>query len=159
MCVVCGDLWKRATLLQLKCYLVFRPGSIVYCVHPYWHQVLFSQVDHIIWNQVWRTTEVCLIFLTWYQFNPLQLCVDFLYPLVRFSDVFRGYGKVTPGCNGIIYLWLMFPFYSPRKHQKTCSHFILPENKAECENATLQKTCTFLFKDIFQLERSSGSRN
>ena len=67
----------------------------------------------------------------------------------RFSDVFRGYGKVTPGCNGIIYLWLMFSFYSPRKHLKTCSHFILAENKGECENATLQKTGTFLFKDIF----------
>ena len=29
-------------------------------------------------------------------FNPLQLSVAFLYP-----DVFRGYRKATPGCNGL----------------------------------------------------------
>ena len=36
-------------------------------------------------------------------FNPLQPGVAFLYPLktFRFSDVFRGYKKATPGCNGI----------------------------------------------------------
>ena len=42
-------------------------------------------------------------------FNPLQPYVAFLYPLktyqitFRFSDVFRGYRKATPGCNGLKY--------------------------------------------------------
>ena len=39
--------------------------------------------------------------------NPLQPAVAFLYlprkpqRTFRFSDVFRGYGKATPGCNGL----------------------------------------------------------
>ena len=38
--------------------------------------------------------------------NPLQPCVAFLYPwkhkkTFRFSDVFKGYRKATPGCNGL----------------------------------------------------------
>ena len=35
--------------------------------------------------------------------NPLLPGVAFLYPLKRFSDVFRGYRKATPGCNGLNY--------------------------------------------------------
>ena len=35
--------------------------------------------------------------------NQLQLSVAFLYPLKTFrcSDVFRGYRKAAPGCNGL----------------------------------------------------------
>ena len=39
----------------------------------------------------------------------------------RFSDIFRGYRKATPGCNGLmfsfIYFRLIFPFYTPWKHR------------------------------------------
>ena len=40
-------------------------------------------------------------------FNPLQPSVAFLYTpskhqkSFRFSDVFKGYRKATPGCNGL----------------------------------------------------------
>ena len=42
-----------------------------------------------------------------YAINPLHPGVAFLYPLktsenLRFSDVFRGYRKATPDCNGLI---------------------------------------------------------
>ena len=40
------------------------------------------------------------------RFNPLQPGVAFLYPLktsenLKVSDVFRGYRKATPSCNGL----------------------------------------------------------
>ena len=41
-----------------------------------------------------------------HSFNPLQVAAAFLYPrknqkTFMFSDVFRGYRKTTPGCNGL----------------------------------------------------------
>ena len=38
-----------------------------------------------------------------FSINPLQPSFAFLYPLktFRFSDVFRGYRKATPGCSGL----------------------------------------------------------
>ena len=52
------------------------------------------------------------------EFNLLQPDVTFLYPLYtfRFSDVFRRFIKVTPGCNGLSEL---INFYSPWHYQRT----------------------------------------
>ena len=46
--------------------------------------------------------------------NPLKPGVVFLYALKtskRFSDVFRGYRKETPGCNGLIKVNVIGYFY------------------------------------------------
>ena len=71
--------------------------------------------------------------------NPLQPGVAFL----RFSDIFRGYRKATPGCNGLIPIWETFlyakncnynfyklsykfntvPYLSSRANQKRRSNF------------------------------------
>ena len=44
-----------------------------------------------------------------WQINSLQLGVAYLYPLkTRFSDVFRGYRKVSLGCNGLMCMFAYF---------------------------------------------------
>ena len=58
-------------------------------------------------------------------FNPLQPGVTFLYPLKTPPDVFRGYRKATPGCNGLIFpktlcfRWCLFTNFSYCSYRQT----------------------------------------
>ena len=56
--------------------------------------------------------QILLMHKVW-QINLLQLGVAYLYPLkTRFSDVFRGYRKVTLGCNGLMCMFAYFNAYT-----------------------------------------------
>ena len=58
------------------------------------------------------------------QINPSQLDIAFLYPwkhqkTFMFSDVFRGYRKATPGCNGLIMQPIRIESYSTLWYYKS----------------------------------------
>ena len=102
---------KWDTYLSLK-YLSFISWN------HYYIKLLGFEFSSFFWlngeeyhNQV-GGISLCSPLLNEIQFNPLQPGVAFLYPpenIWRFSDVFRGYRKATPGCNGLtslnILLW------------------------------------------------------
>ena len=75
-------------------------------------------------------------------FNPLNLSVILPYPLktsenVRFSDVFSGCRKTTPGCNGLTLTYLYF--------YHTLYQFI---NALENTDKKLPSTFTFHFEEL-----------
>ena len=109
------EVYSKLTLKKKSLILYFIPFSSV-CIVDF-EQANVSWVRATFCKNQAQLSKILFSVASWtLAFNPLQPSVAFLYPLktsedlkvfwcfqgARFSDVFRGYRKATPGCNGLI---------------------------------------------------------
>ena len=83
-----------------RCRLVWQQNLNIICLSIFLVLLVLIVLIAFIWYPLRRNNWIK-------KFNPLQPSVAFLYTpwkhqkSFRFSDVFRGYRKATPGCNGL----------------------------------------------------------
>ena len=106
-------LFSRCTFFRVglfSCCTFFFCISFPIALFSCFHAAIFFMLHFFsVWNFTFDLFLVDLsffaLFLLFFLLFNLSCCTHFmlhLFPEAHFSDVFRGYRKATPGCNGLI---------------------------------------------------------